>query len=1740
MIKLPGYTISKFITSTGRSKIFRGNRNSDNCPVIVKQLDSDYPSARELSSYAKEYNIMVKASCDGAIKPYDLVKHHNSLVIIMEDVEGEAVSNVLKKESLSISEKLCLAVAMTRSLSQVHHQRIVHKDINPTNFAWNRQTGQVKIIDFGFATEISKETFKSDDLNTLEGTLSYISPEQTGRLNRPIDFRSDLYSLGVCLYEIFTGRLPFVSSDPLELIYWHIVGTPEAPSELNPEIPQLLSDIIMKLLSKTPEERYQSAVGLLKDLEYCLNYIDSPWQVDSSYKLGAMDFAELFIIPQTLYGRDKELNILSDCLTRTAYGSSEFALIRGYSGIGKSSLIDELRKPIISKRAFFVSFTCELYQKNTPYFVIGAIFSELLQQLLSRPHGNLDFWKQRIIEALGDNGQVVIDILPNLKHLIGPQPPLPDLSPIESIARFNMVFASFISVFADHDHPLVLFLDDLHWIDISSLDLIRYLLTNGALKYTLFIGAYRENQLPPGLPLLSFLQEFQQFHSDSNFTVALIDLKPLDFDAVNLLIADTLHSNAYAAEPLSRIIYQKTKGNPFYTRRLLNSLYQQGAFTFIPEKGQWDYDLEMIESVQIADNVVEFLVDSLKLLPDDCVDLLMIGACAGNYFDLTLLSEVSGNTISAVGKNLLPAIEQEVIRPLSGNYSLFYTQISDSDLKSLHISFTFAHDRVQQAIDSLIPVSRKQEINLKLGREYQKKYQNAEGSDDVFTLVHYLNYAIPLITSKEDRTALMRLNRSAGEKAIKTGSFSVAFGYFDTALSLQTESEWQAQSAELFDLLLKQAEAALLTGAFDKASGICKRLDRLADTKIKKGYVSGIRLQLYILNSQTEEAIAETQNTLRLFDFSLLLDTEKLDLEVRDGIDRLLRYFDHATAEDLVHLPLITDEDKLMVMKLISQIIPSAYVASHTVYNYISLAMFEYTIEHGLSQYACRCFADCGVILATNYNEYEIGYNLGKAAFALIEKLGADSQKAPVYYRQAALSPWRAHYREAISYYDLTYRASIQTGDIIHMTVSAAYKAYMLLLTGTNLSECKARAEQTIALSTQMNCAIPLLLTELILHTISKLHTSSEQNAPPDAESDRDMANKVEATHNGTYLSKFYITMTIACYIIGEYDQADEWNKHAGVLISSSLGDYLLPDHYLFTGLLLIRQWKAALPEKRSAVYGTLLLILQKLKNWSDNCPENFSHKYLMLSAQMAIIDNAPLDTVVELFNRANASIGSDDFVFLRALCLEQYGEYWLDRGDDLIGRTYIRGAYYHYQQWGSNVKTEQLTNKYPQFFVSEFSPASPVKPVSQSVSVSIDLLSVLKSTQAISSEIHRENLFAVLIRIMIESAGAEKCSLLLRNDTDGQYYVEAVQNGKAGVYRDLSPVILSPVLFTESKDLCVEIVQQVIRTGEALIINNAAADSNWQHNPYVQNNQIKSVLCFPILYQNQAKGLVYLENNLYEDLFTADRLEALQIISSQAAISIENARLYASMEEQVRQRTLQLNAAYDKLKELSFRDMLTNLYNRRYLFEFALDRITQFMNEKAVLLSTPNKRASLNNNVIGVYMLDIDRFKDVNDTYGHASGDAVLTAISNILRRNVRSDDLLIRWGGEEFLIILMNTLPDYLDKFALRILAQIEESPLEISPNITIHKTCSLGYTEIPLCKNNPSLLNLEKIINISDYAMYKAKENGRNCAVRFSGIKPFGSDEGVLKYLSNLTKSSALDEEHFKLTVHRNGQA
>ena len=788
-LAIANYLLTEKIYESLNSEVYRAIQESDERTFIIKVLKQDYPSPQELIRYKQEYQITCQlCNLEGVIKPYGLESYQKTIAIVLEDFGASSLRDLMNDSLLPnqvgglwerIREFLHLAIAITETLGKIHTAKIIHKDINPSNIVLNPETKEVKIIDFGISTILATETPSLKHPNILEGTLAYISPEQTGRMNRSLDYRTDFYSLGVTFYEILTGQLPFSTTKAMELVHCHIAKKPIPPSELigNDSLPIAISDIIMKLMAKTAEERYQSAWGLKADLEKCLRQLEKNNSI-KDFPLGSQDIAHNFQIPQKLYGRDREIEILLNAFERVTTAknkcrevddkvnlpsdSSKMMLVAGYSGIGKSALVQEIYKPITEKQGYFIFGKFEQLQRNIPYSAIVFSFQRLIKQLLTESSTQLEQWREKLLSALGQNAGIILDVIPEIELIIGEQPAVTPLGATESQNRFNLVFRNFIRVFCTPEHPLVIFLDDLQWVDSGTLKLIKLMVTDDNLQYLFLIGAYRDNEVDSAHPLQITLEELQQ----QQISIDRISLKPLTLHCVSQILIETLHRDLPSVQLLAELVMQKTRGNPFFFNQFLKTLHQENLICFDLKSLCWQWDIAQIKAIDITDNVVELMIDKVKKLPPATQDILCMAACIGAFFDLNTLSIVCKKSNSEVFQNLLPAVHLGLILPLS-----------ELDLQLLIQDYKFSHDRIQQAAYALIEDSKKANIHLQIGRLLLANISDQKLSERMFELVDHFNLGRALIVDIQEKLELAKLNLQAAKKAKQATAYTASLEY---------------------------------------------------------------------------------------------------------------------------------------------------------------------------------------------------------------------------------------------------------------------------------------------------------------------------------------------------------------------------------------------------------------------------------------------------------------------------------------------------------------------------------------------------------------------------------------------------------------------------------------------------------------------------------------------------------------------------------------------------------------------------------------------------------------------------------------------------------------------------------------------------------------------------------------------------------------------------------------------------
>ncbi|MBD3558644.1 serine/threonine-protein kinase PknK, partial [Planktothrix sp. FACHB-1355] len=1075
MIKLTGYDISALIYESTNSLVYRGRRSRDNLPVILKVLKQDYPTPQELTRYKQEYEITSNLNLEGVVKAYELQQYQNTLVMILEDFGGESLKILMSYRKFSLSDFFVIAIQVVDILGQIHQQNIIHKDINPSNIVFNPETQKVKIIDFGISTVLTREQLTLKNPNLLEGTLAYMSPEQTGRMNRSLDYRTDFYSLGATFYELLTNKLPFEAIDLMELVHCHIAKQPHHPQKINPQIPKAVANIVIKLLAKTAEDRYQSAWGIKADLEKCL------WQLQTGniaeFPLGTQDISDKFQIPQKLYGREAEIETLLAAFDRVSQGEIEMMLVSGYSGIGKSALVQEIYKPITQQRGYFISGKFDQLQRNTPYSAVIKAFQELVGQLLTETETQLDSWRKKLSAALGQQGKVIVDVIPEIELIIGPQPAVAELGPSESQNRFNLVFQNFIRVFSQLQHPFVIFLDDLQWADSATLKLIELIVTDTYTHSLFLIGAYRDNEVDPTHPLMITLDHLRSQSEPGKEGVIIneISLFPLNIIHVTDLIADTLHAKPKSLAQFAELVLRKTEGNPFFINQFLNTLYEEKLLVFDLDRKIWQWDIAQIEAMGITDNVVELMTAKLKKLPESTQQVLRLAACVGNEFDLKTLSIIYEKSETETFTELLPAIQEELIVATSELQATTEEKAIDSHLVILN--YKFLHDRVQQAAYILIDDEQKKATHLRIGRLLLANVPAKERAERIFELIDHLNAGRELITAKPEKIALAKLNLEAGIKAKQATAYLSALGYLKAGIELLTDNSWKSQYKLNLHLYKERAEVEYLNGDFTYSIKLINSILSKAKTTIEKAEIYNLLIVQHTLSGQYQEAIKAGRNALALLgielvtsDFQTALFTEINEAKINLQDRKIASLLD----ANIMEIP-----EKILALKVLSTLIAPTSVSDRDIYPLVALKIVNISLKYGNQPESSFGYSSYGLILSCFLGDYESGYDFALLALKLSQKFNSLAYKCKACFMLSeCFNHWFNHTKEAQVICNEGYQAGLECGDLQFAGYILASKTFHMFYQGKNLKQIVPEAANYLAFLQKTN---NYLSTDLML-----------------------------------------------------------------------------------------------------------------------------------------------------------------------------------------------------------------------------------------------------------------------------------------------------------------------------------------------------------------------------------------------------------------------------------------------------------------------------------------------------------------------------------------------------------------------------------------------------------------------------------------------------------------------------------
>jgi PAS domain S-box-containing protein len=1434
--------------------------------VLAVRPTAEHPAPDSLNRLTHEYGL--KDDLDGAwaARPLELVRERGRTLLLLESPDGELLDSLIGPP-LEIGRYLRLAIALSVTVGRLHERGLVHKDIKPTNILVNSATNQVWLTGFGIASRLSREHQRPEPPEFIAGTLAYMSPEQTGRMNRSIDSRSDLYSLGITLYQMLTGNLPFTTSDPMEWVHLHVAKMPAPPSERLQDVPTHVSAIVMKLLAKTAEERYQTAAGVESDLRHSLAEWETRGRIDE-FPLGEHDTPDRLLIPEKLYGRESEIETLLASFDRVvASGMPEFVLVSGYSGVGKSSVVNELHKSLVPTRGLFASGKFDQYKRDIPYATLAQACQTLVRQLLSKSEEELRSWRDDICRALGPNGLLIVDLVPELKLVIGEQPPVPPLSPQDEQRRFQLVFRRFLTVFARPGHPLALFLDDLQWLDTATLDLLEDLLSQPDVRQLMLIGAYRDNEVSSIHPLMRKLEAIRK----AGAIVHEIVLAPLAHEDLCRLLADSVYCDPERAAPLADLVHEKTDGNPLFAIQFIYSLEEDKLLNFDHREARWSWDLNRINAKGYTDNVVELMVEKLSRLPVESQKALQQLACLGNSADFALLTKVYEGSEGQMHRDLRDAVRAGLVFQSEGGY-------------------IFLHDRVQEAAYSLIPENLRAQVHLRIGRLLLSHTPPQKREEAIFEIVNQLNRGLHFITSVKERERLAELNLAAGGRAKISTAYASALSYLGVAQALLTEKTWDENYQLTFSIELATAECELLTANMGAAENRLSMLARRAKRDHDIALVTRLQLTLYTTLDQSDRAVAVCLEFLRRSGKDWSPHPSRDDVMHEYG--RIWSQIGSRQIEELVDLPLMTKPDVLDILDVLVEVLAPALFYDENLSSLVTCHMVNLSLEHGNSDGSCYAYVWLAIIAGPRFGKYKDGFRFGRLGYDLVEKRGLKRYQARTYMSFGDIVlPWTRHIRDGRDLVRRAFDAASEIGDVTYAGFCCDHLVKNLLAAGDQLVEVQREAENGLQFAQKLQFGLVVDHIKAQLGLILSLRGLTVKfGSFNDGQFDQLRFEQHLASNPALAELEcwYWVRKLQANFFAGDYDSAIAASLNAQQQLWTSPSQFETAELCFYDALSHAASWDSAVPDKQRDHFGALTVRRRQLEIWAEHCPENFENRAALVDAEIARIAGREIDAV-RLYEEAIRSARSNGFVHNEAIAYERASAFYRARGLDEFATLYLRNARYCYLRWGADGKVRQLDELYPHLRDEEraFAPTATIGTTVEQ----LDLATVIKLSQAVSGEIVLERLLDTLMRTAVEQAGAERGLLILSQGTEQRIAAEATTSGDGAAVNVRDEAVTATAL-PES------VLRFVLRTKECAILDDAARQDPFSADPYIRQQQTRSILCLPLLNRTKLIGLLYLENNLSSRVFVPARIAVLKLLASQAAISLENTRLYLDLAE--------------------------------------------------------------------------------------------------------------------------------------------------------------------------------------------------------------------------------------------------
>ena len=1505
MLSIAGYEVKEQLYQGARCSIYRGTCIDNGDEVTLKTINDDLSGADYDNAFNRlhhEYYVTSSLGNDYINVPVKLCEGAYPVIVYPHFATESLLDYIQDNKKIPLKDLLHIFIKLCKALDDVHKLDVIHKVICPQNILIEKETLDINLVGFADASTVKthgkKEVIQLCSPESLQLDLSYISPEQTGRTNSILDYRSDFYSLGVTLYHCLGGRTPFASIDSMELIHQHLAKRPEPLVKVDPDVPMALSKIIDKLLEKNADDRYQSAYGVRKDLEKCLEFLENRSSIPN-FKIAEHDVSEKFHLSRKLYGREYEISALLKHYFQVKSGAKELFFVSGYSGIGKTSLIKKLYEPITESKGYFVTGKFDQYQRDIPYSAIVNAFRQLFQFILSEDKSRLQHWRHKLDDALGDEGQVIVDVIPELELIIGKQPQAEPLDSVSMNKRFKLLFQRFIRVFCQSEHPLVIFIDDLQWIDPASCNLLELMMHDEKLGYLFVIGAYRDNEVDSTHRLITMINNIKE----NGVLPAEVSLPPLDQESINWLCADSLHHEESKVSELAKLVNQKTSGNPFFIEELLQMLYDKKLINFCTETGSWGWSLKNIVEHQISENVVDLLLSKLDKLPHATRNVLMIASCVGGSFDIFTLAELTDDDPKKITEQLYDAIADNMVVSIPGT-NLTDTSVLETKFSGSNIYLKFVHDRIQQVCYSLANDEQLSKIHCRLGKLLLDSYSDEQLKDNVFKVVDHLNKCHELLVSKEQIEYLSELNLLAGKKANSTSAYELALNYFKTGIKLLGKDCWKGDYDKTYQLYANAAEAANVNANFVLQDFFAEVVLKNAKTLKDKLKIYELKLQACI--AQDEMQLAEDFALEVLKDMGEDFPAKPTQNHVMKSKEKINEIIGDRKLDELADMPDMVDEIKLSALRVLTAL-AGVIIVTHPELHKLTVARrVELSLRYGFAPQTPMAFASYSTMINALGDLY-ISFDFADLALKLLPRTDNASQNHKVeYIVYTSLKHWNSKLEICYKVLLNCYQQFLDSGDNEFAGYAAYHYATQAYASGMNLVDLEHQLFDFQNGLTAIKQERTASYIDVMYKSVQCLVGSSYYDHTERDYCAEDLKLLADQHDLHQFLFCQYLHKVVNYFVIGEMDKA------LTVSVEAEKYRYLEPTcvtnaQYTFTDSLILLQNYPDFPgDQKQQADARLDEHLKLLKQWAESAPMNYLHKYELVLAERLRVDGNK--KCREYYDLAIDHAGENNFVQEKAIANELAAKYYLGMGRTKFAMGYILDAYDGYKKWGAASKLTQLKELYPEYFYFEDVSIHSQKDyaVSEAENAarednSLDFRSILKASQTISGNTDLDDLIKCLLDIVIENAGAQKAFLIL--DNEGEYIIEG--------YKTLSGEdnVRLPLKLEKCNQLPKSLVNYVGRSSHVVVYDDAKEDVDVIKDEYFETNKISSVLCLPVVRQGQSVGVLYLENNSLTGVFSSERVEVLTLIASQAAISIHTTKLYKKV----------------KLSELRYRGIIEN-----------------------------------------------------------------------------------------------------------------------------------------------------------------------------------------------------------------------